>query len=429
MSPPSVVTIDEPPPIPLSAAGRPIRPRALPKRYRQFSPPRNVQQPEPDRDVDVVLQEDVHCESDPQNPLYDTYRSIRDKFGLQKIFRRQRRITVADNATDSEEDHHPNPFHPLPNYSTYRMFKWFFTISATKSFADFKRLQTILGDPHFRSEDFADVDLSALQRRLADSTVDDDGWITSTATISVPLGHLSDGAPNSAEFHVEGFKYRPLVSVVRSILKREVSARFCYEPYQLRYTPPGSTVDMAVHGEMYWGKAFRDAYDEIQRLPRREGDTLARTVIALLFYSDSMMAAKFGDAKLWPAYLQVGNQSKRERCRPGQGATHLIALIPSVRRSCLTLVFCLMRRWKLPKSFKGFVTRMTRGKKVTPELVAHCRRELIQACWRIMLDDDFIQAWSNGVVQLCRDAVERRWYPRILAYVGDLPEKYVDLFA
>ena len=42
-----------------------------------------------------------------------------------------------------------------------------------------------------------------------------------------------------------------------------------------------------------------------------------------------------------------------------------------------------------------------------------------------MLDDDFVQAWTNGVVQQCKDAVLRRRYPRILAYVGDLPEKLV----
>lgn len=317
---------------PLSAAGRPIRPRVLPLRYRQFSPPRNVQQPEPEAENDETLQPDVHHQLESQDLVCDMYRTIRDKFGLQKVFRRERRAAEPHTLTRGEDEDHPNPYHPLPNYSAYRMFKWFFTNSATKSFADFKRLQAILCDPRFKSEDFAAIDLSAMQRRLADGTLDDDGWITSTVTISVPLGYLADGAPNFAEFHIEGFRYRPLVGVIRSVLRRDDSARFCYEPYQLRYTPPGSSIDMAVHGEMYWGGAFRDAYEEIQKLPRQQGDSLARTVIALLFYSDSMMAAKFGDAKLWPAYLQVGNQSKRERCRPGQGATHLIALIPSVRQ-------------------------------------------------------------------------------------------------
>lgn len=340
---PSVESANETPDPPLSAAGRAIRPRVLPKRYRQFSPPRNVQRPEPDVQDEDVPQLQEQCETEAQGPLYDVYRSNRDKFGLQKVFRRERRHTTSEVTARGEELQHPNPYHPLPNYSTYRMFRWFFTNSATKSFADFKRLQTILNDPLFKNEEFTGVDLLAIQRRLADSTLDDDGWITSTVTISVPLGNLADGAPNSAEFHIEGFKYRPLVGVIRSILRRDDSARFCFEPYQLRYTPPGSSTDMSVYGEMYWGKAFRDAYDEVQGLPRQHGDSLVRTVIALLLYSDSMMAAKFGDAKLWPAYLQVGNQSKKERCRPGQGATHLIALIPSVRAYRLSFTFQLTR--------------------------------------------------------------------------------------
>ncbi|KAL5528006.1 hypothetical protein ACEPAF_7142 [Sanghuangporus sanghuang] len=109
---------------------------------------------------------------------------------------------------------------------------------------------------------------------------------------------------------------------------------------------------MGVYGEMYWSTAFRDA--------------------------------------------------------PGSGATHLVALIPS-----------------LPKNFKSFVTRMVKGKKVTPDLLAHCRRELVQACWQIMLDDAFVQAWATGVVQTCKDAVLQKWYPWILAYSADLPEKFL----
>lgn len=229
--PSAAATTNVPPSVPLSAAGRPTRPRVLPRRYRQFSPPRNVRQPEPGADLDDIQQVQLHCEPEAQDPQYDNFRSDPDKFGLHKIFRRYRRLAIPDTTLSVEEDH-PNPFHPLPNYSTYSMFKWFFTNSATGSFADFKRLQASLDDPRFKNEDFAAVDLSAMQRRLEDSTLDDGGWITATVTVSVPLGFLADSAPNSADFHIEGFKYRPLVGVIRSILKRGDSARFCYEPYQ-----------------------------------------------------------------------------------------------------------------------------------------------------------------------------------------------------
>jgi len=55
--------------------------------------------------------------------------------------------------------------------------------------------------------------------------------------------------------------------------------------------------------------------------------------------------------------------------------------------------------------------------------MAHCRRELMQAIWKYMLDDDFIHAMIYGVVVICYDGVKRRIYPRIFTYSADYPEK------
>ena len=57
--------------------------------------------------------------------------------------------------------------------------------------------------------------------------------------------------------------------------------------------------------------------------------------------------------------------------------------------------------------------------------MAHCRRELIQAVWKYMLDDDFVHAMIYGVVVTCYDGIKRRIYPRIFTYSADYPEKYV----
>jgi hypothetical protein len=56
--------------------------------------------------------------------------------------------------------------------------------------------------------------------------------------------------------------------------------------------------------------------------------------------------------------------------------------------------------------------------------MAHCRRELIQAVWKYMLDDDFIHATKYGVVITCHDGVKQRIYPQIFTYSADYPEKY-----
>ena len=45
--------------------------------------------------------------------------------------------------------------------------------------------------------------------------------------------------------------------------------------------------------------------------------------------------------------------------------------------------------------------------------------------WKILLDDDFLEAWKHGIVIMCWDGVKRRFYPRIFTYSADYPEKWV----
>ena len=63
------------------------------------------------------------------------------------------------------------------------------------------------------------------------------------------------------------------------------------------------------------------------------------------------------------------------------------------------------------------------GKAPTGALITHLRRELIHAVWVHLLDDDFVDAWSNGLVIMCADGIERRVFPRIKTHSIDYPEK------
>jgi Plavaka transposase len=65
------------------------------------------------------------------------------------------------------------------------------------------------------------------------------------------------------------------------------------------------------------------------------------------------------------------------------------------------------------------------GKKLTRELLAHCHRELIHEQWKCLLDDEFLFAYEHGIVIVCSDGLQRRFYPRIFTYSADYPEKYV----
>jgi hypothetical protein len=52
----------------------------------------------------------------------------------------------------------------------------------------------------------------------------------------------------------------------------------------------------------------------------------------------------------------------------------------------------------------------------------------MHAQWKVLLDDDFIEAWKHGIVITCCDGTMRRFYPRIFTHSGDYPEKYAILF-
>ena len=39
------------------------------------------------------------------------------------------------------------------------------------------------------------------------------------------------------------------------------------------------------------------------------------------------------------------------------------------------------------------------------------------------MDDDFVEAYRDGVIIECFDGVKRRVYPRIFTYAADYPEK------
>ena len=59
--------------------------------------------------------------------------------------------------------------------------------------------------------------------------------------------------------------------------------------------------------------------------------------------------------------------------------------------------------------------------------MTHCHRELIHAQWKILFDDEFIEAWKHGIPLTCCDDVRRRFYIRAFTHSGDYLEKYVSI--
>ena len=56
-------------------------------------------------------------------------------------------------------------------------------------------------------------------------------------------------------------------------------------------------------------------------------------------------------------------------------------------------------------------------------LYTHLNRELFHAQWKVLLDDDFVDAYEHGIIVDCFDDERRRFYPRIMTYSADYPER------
>jgi hypothetical protein len=63
------------------------------------------------------------------------------------------------------------------------------------------------------------------------------------------------------------------------------------------------------------------------------------------------------------------------------------------------------------------------GLAASADTITHLKRELIQKVWELLLDEEFMEAYENGMVITCADGVTRRIFPRLFTYSADYPEK------
>ena len=57
------------------------------------------------------------------------------------------------------------------------------------------------------------------------------------------------------------------------------------------------------------------------------------------------------------------------------------------------------------------------------DILTHCKRELFHGVWKVLLDEEFIEAYRNGIIIKCYDGKYWQVFPRIFTYSADYPEK------
>lgn len=238
---------------------------------------------------------------------------------------------------------------PYPNTSSFALGEWFWTGGVQKSKSDFRQLVGIITDPAFRLDDIRDTPWDRIDKELGDSGSEldwldepDAGWTRTAVTIRVPFAYKINkrdrNRPDPVEpqdFVVENFYHRSIVSVLKERLSSTDAHHFHMEPYELYWQPWGSDQPTRVQGEIYTSPAFIEAHNTLQESPGEPGCELPRVVVALMFASDSTHLTSFGQAKVWPLYMNFGNDSKYRRSKP---SSHLCNHVAYFQKVSLILV-------------------------------------------------------------------------------------------
>ena len=61
-------------------------------------------------------------------------------------------------------------------------------------------------------------------------------------------------------------------------------------------------------------------------------------------------------------------------------------------------------------------------------MLTYLRREVMHGVWRILLDDEFMDAYEHGIIIEFPDGVKCRLFIRFFTYSADYPEKWVVTF-
>ncbi|EPS94248.1 hypothetical protein FOMPIDRAFT_29937, partial [Fomitopsis schrenkii] len=237
-----------------------------------------------------------------------------------------------------------------------------------------------------------------------------DGWNETSVKIPVPKeGTRFPSEADAPTFEVPDVFFRKLTEVIRSAAEASDAYRFNWLPFRQywRHDSDGPYEHIRLFSDIPDTDAMIEEEARIRSQPRHPDDQpdVEYAIAPLLLWSDSTHLANFGGAHLWPVYLYFGWLSKCVRSCPTKFAAHHLAYIPL-----------------LPDSFQDWYKEYF-DTSATAAVLRFCRKELMHAIWRLLLDDDFMEAYREGMLVQCGDGILRRLFPRFFTYSADYPEK------
>lgn len=289
--------------------------------------------------------------------LRDTLQTTFNSFGICRVYPRRpsfepnkfipssllaRSCPVIVQGPDSQAQVLPPPY-PFPNMSVYRLMTWMYSGSHQKSQTEVQRLvKEVIQADEFDVKDLEGFSVRRSLRQLdngdgGEKIAFPDDWVEVDVTIDIPTKSRYE---EPQKYTIPGFRFRPLVEVVRAAFADIQAGAFHLMPFKRLWRDPLDDHQERVYDELYTSDAWLEAQDNIQKLPKEPGCSLERVIAGLMFFSDATHLANFGTAKAWPLYLYFGNLTKYVRSSPQSGACHLVGFLPSVSYSdCRILVY------------------------------------------------------------------------------------------
>jgi len=184
-----------------------------------------------------------------------------------------------------------------------------------------------------------------------------------------------------------------------------------------------------VYSEVFTSDAWLKEDTKIQMAridPSKPEQDLPRVVAAMMLWSNETILNPFGQNKAWPVCIFFGNQPKSERVQPTAGGGCHFTYLPQVGFPFFAdPADSLPHPQQLPDRIQDKI-REAVNKAASKALLTHCRREIFQAAWLILLQDpEFLDAYVNGMIVNCIDGVRWRLFPQFFTYSADYPEKFV----
>ncbi|KAJ3886660.1 hypothetical protein GG344DRAFT_81499 [Lentinula edodes] len=344
----------------------------------------------------------------PDRPSYDPDGEV----GIADLSNLPIRDEHEDDDESSEDPHDSNdsPLNPTQTLLT----GWQNNGNSTKSNTEIDGLVRIIQRPDFQVDELKGYNAQSANEKITKADEDwernrfKDSFTETSVEIEVPSG---DTQIPPRKFKVPQLLYRDPLSVIRAAFADRLATHFHFTPFKLFQQvedEEGNSFSQRVQTDLYNSDIFIEEHKNLRRAPTDDKDCKREKVVAaLMCWSDATQLANFGTAKLWPIYLLFGNLSKYIRASPNSGAVHHLAYIPSI-----------------PDSVKHEISKFNvNWKTQADEIMTHCNRELYNAVWRFLLNNEFLHAYKYGIVIKCFDGIERRIYPRFFTYSADYPEK------